>query len=172
MNIYDLTQYVNLDVDDTFDVTDIVRWFNKGIASFNLVPPLSKYPFAFVGDDSDVVPVAGMYPSHSTSPYVLGDQFMLSIMLPYITASVRSQESSLNEKQLFLQEYMMNARVYKTAINVPEIYMLVAGSASDLPDYQLGEGVYVADMSYNPFRGDWSNVTTALPEFTQETEEE
>lgn len=171
MNISDLAQYVNLEVDDTFPVEDIVRWFNKGVASFNLIPPISKYPFAFDGDDQDVPPVAGMYPAYSLTPYVLGDQFMLSIMLPYIASSVRSQESSLNEKQLFMQEYLTNARVYKSAINVPEQYLLVANSASDLAQYQLGENVYISDMSYAPFRGDWNTVTTSLPEFAQTPEE-
>ncbi len=44
MNIYDFTEYVNLDVDDTFTTDQVARFFNKGIANFNLIPPVTKFP--------------------------------------------------------------------------------------------------------------------------------
>ena len=37
--------YVNQDVDDTFTNEEIARWFNKAIANFNLIPPVTKFPF-------------------------------------------------------------------------------------------------------------------------------
>ena len=45
MNIYDLQTYVEQDVDDTFTTDEIARFFNKGIASFNLIPPVTKFPY-------------------------------------------------------------------------------------------------------------------------------
>ena len=45
MNIYDFAVYVNQDVDDTFTNEEIARFFNKGIANFNLIPPVTKFPF-------------------------------------------------------------------------------------------------------------------------------
>ena len=45
MNIYDFALYVNQDVDDTFTNEEIARFFNKGIANFNLIPPVTKFPF-------------------------------------------------------------------------------------------------------------------------------
>ena len=45
MNIYDFALYVNQDVDDTFTNEEIARFFNKGIANFNLIPPVTKFPY-------------------------------------------------------------------------------------------------------------------------------
>jgi hypothetical protein len=45
MNIYDFAIYVNQDVDDDFTTEEIARFFNKGIANFNLIPPVTKFPF-------------------------------------------------------------------------------------------------------------------------------
>ena len=45
MNIYDFTLYVNQDVDDTFTTEEVARFFNKGIATFNLIPPVTKFPY-------------------------------------------------------------------------------------------------------------------------------
>jgi len=43
MDIATLTTYVNQDVDDTFTAEQIVLWFNRGIAQYNLIPPLTTY---------------------------------------------------------------------------------------------------------------------------------
>ena len=45
MNIYDFAIYVNQDVDDDFTTEEVARFFNKGIANFNLIPPVTKFPF-------------------------------------------------------------------------------------------------------------------------------
>jgi len=166
MNIYDLTLYVNQDVDDTFEVEDIVRWFNKGIASYNLLSPITIYPMAVLDDDGNAWNGTGLYPSHSTTPYPLDDTFMLGVMLPFIASSVRGQESSIAEKQLFIQEYMMNARLFKNASNVPYDYLKIK-TARDLEKYQMGENVYVSDMSISPWAGDWGHNTTSIPEFKE-----
>jgi hypothetical protein len=172
MNIYELTNYVNQDVDDTFDVEDIVRWFNKAIASYNLLSPITTYPFAYYEDDEEGEnwDGTGKYPSHSFTEYPLDDTFMLGVILPFISASVRGQESSMGEKQMFLQEYMMNATKFKSASNVPAQYLKIQAS-TDLAKYQLGENVYVSDMSFAPFKGDWTTTTTTLPEFKEVDEE-
>jgi hypothetical protein len=170
MNIYELTNYVNQDVDDTFDVEDVVRWFNKGIATYNLLSPITVYPFAQLNDDGDAWDGTGFYPSHSTTDYPLDDTFMLGVILPFISASVRGQESSMGEKQMFLSEFMMNGTKFKSASNVPAEYLKIQASA-DLAKYQLGENVYVSDMSFAPFKGDWTTSTTTLPEFKEVDEE-
>jgi hypothetical protein len=166
MNIYDLTIDVNQDVDDTFEVEDIVRWFNKGIASYNLVSPITTYPMSILDDDGNSWNGTGLYPSHSTTDYPLDDTFMLGVILPFIASSVRGQESSINEKQLFMQEFMMNARLFKNASNVPYEYLKIK-SSRDLEKYQMGENVYVSDMSISPWAGDWGHNTTTLPEFKE-----
>jgi len=169
MNIYDLTLYVNQDVDDTFEVEDIVRWFNKGIASYNLISPVTTYPMAFLNDEEDVGDPwdgTGLYPAYTSTSYPLDDTFMLGVILPFIASSVRGQESSLSEKQLFIQEYMMNARLFKNASNVPYDYLKIK-TARDLEKYQMGENVYVSDMSISPWAGDWGHNTTSIPEFKE-----
>lgn len=169
MNIYDLTLYVNQDVDDTFEVEDIVRWFNKGIASYNLLSPITTYPMSFLNDEEDVGEPwdgTGQYPAYTSTDYPLDDTFMLGVMLPFISASVRGQESSITEKQIFLQEYMMNARLFKNASNVPYDYLRIK-TARDLEKYQMGENVYVSDMSISPWAGDWGHNTTTIPEFKE-----
>ena len=169
MNIYDLTLYVNQDVDDTFEVEDIVRWFNKAIASYNLVSPVTTYPMAFLNDEEDVGVAwngTAPYPAYTSTSYPLDDTFMLGVVLPFISASVRGQESSIGEKQMFLQEFMMNARLFKNASNVPYNYLKIK-TARDLEKYQMGENVYVSDMSISPWAGDWSHNTTSIPEFKE-----
>jgi hypothetical protein len=173
MNISDLTQYVNQDVDDTFQVEDIVRWFNKAIASYNLISPITTYPMSFLNGEESVNSVwngTGQYPAYTSSSYPLDDTFMLGVVLPFISASVRGQESSIGEKQMFLQEFMMNARLFKNASNVDEDYLKIQAS-KDLAKYQVGENVYVSDMSFAPFKNDWTSSTTQLPEFAEEDEE-
>lgn len=173
MNIYELTNYVNQDVDDTFEVEDIVRWFNKGIASYNLISPITTYPMSVLNEDvlQTWTLESGLpYPSHSATNYPLDDTFMLGVMLPFISSSVRGQESSLQEKQMFLSEFLENARKYKSASNVDEDYLKIQTS-KDLAKYQIGENVYVSDMSFAPFKNDWTSETTTLPEFKEEDEE-
>jgi hypothetical protein len=166
MNIYELTNYVNLDVDDTFEVEDIVRWFNKSIANYNLISPITTYPFAELNDDGDDWNGIGFYPSHSTTDYPLDDTFMLGVILPFISSAVRGQESSLGEKQMFMSEFVNNARLFKVASNVPYEYLKIKKSR-DLEKYQIGENVYVSDMSISPWAGDWAHNTTTLPEFKE-----
>jgi hypothetical protein len=84
---------------------------------------------------------------------------------------VRGQESSLGEKQMFLGEFMENGKKYKSSSNVDEDYLKIQTSL-DLAKYQLGENVYVSDMSFAPFKGDWTTETTTLPEFKEVDEEE
>jgi hypothetical protein len=108
----------------------------------------------------------GQYPSHSATDYPLDDTFMLGVILPFISSSVRGQESSLGEKQMFLQEYLANARLFKNASNVPYEYLKIKQSR-DLEKYQIGENVYVSDMSVSPWAGDWGHSTTTLPEFKE-----
>lgn len=169
MNIYDLTLYVNQDVDDTFEVENIVRFFNKAIASYNLLSPITTYPMSFLNDEEDVGVAwngTGQYPAYTSTSYPLDDTFMLGVVLPFISASVRGQESSLGEKQIFLQEYMINARLFKNASNVPYDYLKIK-TARDLEKYQMGENVYVSDMSISPWAGDWGHNTTTIPEFKE-----
>lgn len=164
MNIYDLTNYVNLDVDDTFTVAEIVSWFNKAIANFNLVEPMTKYPYAFVGDDEDIKPSPTAYPSHSATGYVLDDTILLGVILPFLIASVKSQESSLGERQTHLQDFVYNAQKIKAVLDIP-VEMLYSAKAQDVQGYKLADGVYVADMSYAPFSGDWGRGSSVIPEF-------
>jgi hypothetical protein len=119
-----------------------------------------------LNDDGDAWNGSGLYPSHSTTSYPLDDTFMLGVILPFISSSVRGQESSINEKQLFLQEYILNARLFKNASNVPYEYLKIKQSR-DLEKYQVGENVYVSDMSISPWAGDWGHNTTTLPEFKE-----
>lgn len=172
MNIYDLTVYVNQDVDDTFEVEDITRWFNKGIASYNLISPITTYPFSYYesdvqdGEEGAAWNGTGLYPSHSPTDYPLDDTFMLGVILPFISSAVRGQESSVNEKQLYLQEFMLNARLFKNASNVPYEYLKIKTSR-DLEKYQVGENVYISDMSVSPWAGDWGHNTTTMREFAE-----
>jgi hypothetical protein len=94
----------------------------------------------------------------------------LGVILPFISSSVRGQESSLNEKQMFLGEFMANAKTFKSGSNVPAEYLKIQ-SSTDLDKYQIGENVYVSDMSFAPFKNDWTSKTTKLPEFEEDEEE-
>lgn len=165
MNLIELTIYVNQDVDDTFEVEDITRWFNKAIASYNLLSPITTYPFVTIdGLSTDVGALAANI--YVDEEYPLDDNFMLGVMLPFIASSVRGQESSVNEKQLYLQEFMMNARLFKNASNVPYEYLKIK-TARDLEKYQVGENVYISDMSVSPWAGDWGHNTTTMREFAE-----
>jgi hypothetical protein len=143
MNIYDLTNYVNLDVDDVYEVDDIAKWFNKGIANYNLIPPLTQYPIIDLTDAS------------LEADYPLDDNFMLGIMLPFINNSIMAQDAALREKQLFFQEFMMNAREHKKIYPISNNY-LVDNVNTDLDNYRIGQNVFVSDMRYSPMQGEWA----------------
>lgn len=153
MNLYQLTEYVNLDVDDVYAVQDIIRWFNKGIANYNLIPPLTTYPSVATGEttDSDNNDKIDAY----EDDYPLDDNFMLGVMLPFINNSIMGQDASLNEKQMYLQEFMMNAREYKKTYAIPSNRLLDSVN-SNLDTYRIGQNVFVSDMRYSPMQGEWS----------------
>lgn len=175
MNIYDFTNYVNQDVDDTFDTEEIARWFNKAIANFNLIPPVTRYPFItmdveetagdeFVGDgpyntDATIDFDNGDDEVGAYSNYPLSKSFMLGVMLPYVISAVKGQEASITEKQLAMQEFMSNARTFKSALNIPKLY-LQNQQNTDLELYQLGENVYLTDFTTSPFAGDWKKASS------------
>lgn len=145
LNIYELAQYVNLDVDDSYGEDEIARWFNKGIASYNLIPPLTEYPFIDI-DDETISDIA--------DPYVFLDKnFMLGIMLPFISSAIRAQESAVMEKQEYYQEFLINATRYKMASNIDADLLL--NPVEDIAKYQIGENVYISDFDYAPFQSEW-----------------
>lgn len=144
MNLRTLTNYVNQDIDDTFTVQQISLWFNKGIAQYNLIPPLTLYPSVILG-------APGL---NENSEYPLDDTFMLGVMLPYIASSVRGSEAALNERQLHLQDFVQNATMFKRSIDIPLEYMRNKKN-EDLSIYEIGEGVFVSDFTRSPFGGEW-----------------
>lgn len=150
MNIQTLAEYVEQEVDDSFATEDVARWFNKGISQYNLIPPLTKYPYISIGQTATVD--NGLY--DETSEYPLDTTFMLGVMLPYISSSVKSSESALSEKQLFLQEFMMNATTFKRSIDVPLTWLLNQKN-TDLSNYEIGEGIFLSDFTRAPFAGQW-----------------
>jgi len=157
MQLQQLVPYVILDVDDSFSTLEITRWFNKGIAQYNLIPPVTTYPYVELdglSTDNDAV-AEKVYVDED---YPLDDTFMLGVMLPYINSSVRSQDSSLSEKQMFLSEFISAAQKYKPQSNVPLTY-LKDKKNTDLEIFQLGNNVYVSDMTRSPFTNSWSSHT-------------
>ncbi len=142
MNLYKFTQYVNLDVDDDFEVEDIVKWFNKGIANYNLIPPLTRYPI--------VEDIEEAY----EEDYPLDTTFLLGVMLPFVNGSIMSQESSVEEKAIFYNEFVVNARDYKNQ-NPIEFEFLLDNINQDLDDFRIGQNVFISDMRQAPFPGDW-----------------
>jgi hypothetical protein len=190
MNIYDFAIYVNLDVDDTFTNEEIARFFNKGIANFNLIPPVTKFPFINMnitdntgtlgqqfedGQTDTSYVVTGKENSHSgssfshntaydqeigaLSQYPLSMSFMLGVMLPFVTASVKGQESSITEKQIIMQEFMANARQFKSSLNIKTGYLVDGAGNAELSQYKLGENVYLTDFTQSPFAGDWKKAS-------------
>ena len=152
MNIQDLAEYVEQEVDDSFATVDVARWFNKGIAQYNLIPPLTKYPLISINQTA--TEENGLY--DVTTAYPLNETFMLGVMLPYISSSVRGSESALSEKQMFLQEFMMNATTFKRSIDVPNTWLLNTKN-DDLSAYEIGEGIYLSDFTRAPFAGQWQS---------------
>lgn len=173
MNIYDLSIYVNQEVDDTFTPREITVWFNKAIANYNLIPPVTKYPFVWIDNPTTPILERDEFTENEQdndykdadgklgylADYPMSENFMLAVMLPYIVSSVKSQESSITEKQLAMQEFLGNARTYKSMSNVP-LEFLVNQNNTDLGLYQLGENVYLTDFNTNPFAGDWRKASS------------
>ncbi len=158
MNLYEFTNYVNLDIDDVYGVEDIVKWFNKGVASYNIIPPLTKYP---------IVLSEAAY----ENTYPLDDNFMLAIMLPFVNSAIMSQTSAIDEKDNFYAEFLRNAREYKSHIPIENQY-IVDEFNLDLDNYRLGQNIFISDMRFSPFPGEWSKSTAYLKVTTSEEEEE
>lgn len=157
MNLINLRTYVNQDVDDTFTDVEITRWFNKGIAQYNLIPPLTTYPLIeLAGLSTDVDAVAAKI--YIDEDYPMTDTFLLGIMLPYIVSSVKGQEASVSERQLAMQDFMQNARMFKASTNVDVDYMLNQQN-TDLENFQLGENVYISDMRRSPVANNWQEAS-------------
>lgn len=148
MNLYDLTRYVNLDVDDSFTNEEVAQWYNRGVSQYNLIPPLTTYNTLNL-ETIDV---------NAEIDADLPNTFFLAIMVPFIVSMVKGQESSINERQISLQEFVSNGRMYKSAANIPSTKLLNQQN-TDLDVYQLGENVYISDMRLSPFQGDWSEAS-------------
>jgi hypothetical protein len=195
MNIYDFALYVNQDVDDTFTNEEIARFFNKGIANFNLIPPVTKFPFinmnlasssstdavnefdTNLNNTSYKVNVAeNTYNATANPPtfthnddydeeigafaqYPLSNNFMLGVMLPFVVSAVKGQESSITEKQLVMQEFMLNARQFKSSLNIKTGYLVDGEGNAELSQYKLGENVYLSDMTQSPMAGPWNKAS-------------
>jgi hypothetical protein len=179
MNIYDFSNYVNQDVDDTFSVEEIARWFNKAVANYNLIPPVTRYPFVTLNlavavgiDNVDEFVLGsenGDYYANSDdeeddevgayTDYPLSKNFMLAVMLPFVSSAVKAQESSVGEKQMYMQEFMINARTYKSISNIKPGYLRDGGQNLELSQYKLGENVYLTDFNQSPFAGDWKKAS-------------
>lgn len=154
MKIEDLRNYVELDVDDSFTDEEILRWFNKGIANYNLIEPLTEYPFV-VNNSSPSDPAENTY-YINTNYTPLDDNFMLGIMLPFIISAIKGQEFSMQEKQNYMQEFTRNARIYKLTHNIDAQYFLDKNNPQ-LDMYKLGDNVYIGDFTKSPMSGEWSN---------------
>ena len=184
MNLYTFTQYVNQDVDDTFTDEEVARFFNKGIANFNLIPPVTKFPtinMAIVDTDSlnndytyKVTDEKNTYNTTTNSfvststydeeigafqDYPLSNSFMLAVMLPYVVSAVRGQESSVQERQVFMQEFMRNAMQFKSSLNIKTGYLVDGEGNRELSQYKLGENVYISDMTQAPMAGPWNRAS-------------
>jgi len=157
MDIATLTTYVNQDVDDTFTAEQIVLWFNRGIAQYNLIPPLTTYKSVNGRNRTNNDAATDYYLDDDY--YSFSDSFMLGIMLPYLVSGVKLQEASIQERQIALQEFLQNARMWKASTNIAHADMLNQQN-SDIGIYQLGENVYVSDMTRSPVSGIWQKQTT------------
>ena len=157
MDIATLTTYVNQDVDDTFTAEQIVLWFNRGIAQYNLIPPLTTYKSVNGRNRTNNDAATDYYLDDDY--YSFSDSFMLGIMLPYLVSGVKLQEASIQERQIALQEFLQNARMWKASTNIAHADMLNQQN-SDIGIFQLGENVYVSDMTRSPVSGIWQKQTT------------
>lgn len=150
MNIQEFAEYVEQQIDDSFATNDIARWFNTGISQYNLLPPLTTYPYISLGQiattENGLLDVTTNYP--------LADTFMLGVMLPYVSSTIKGSESALNEKQLFLQDFRINASTFKRNIDIPFAFLLNKKN-DDLSIYEIGEGIFLSDFTKAPFAGQW-----------------
>lgn len=175
MTIYDLTIYVNQDADDTFSFQEVARWFNKAISNYNLIPPVTRYPFVTVdnyttANDNEFLENGNFNEDAvfdldndddeigAGSDYPLPKTFMLGIILPFIVSSSKGAESSLQERQIYLQDFMMNARQFKAVSNIEHKFMFNRRN-EDIGQYELGENVFISDMRYSPFSDNWGKST-------------
>lgn len=169
MNIYEFTQYVNLDIDDSYTVIEVAQWVNKGIANYNLIPPLTKYRLIAIdpaGVDANEDGLIDIYQEDVD----LTDNFLLGIMLPFVTASIKSSEASVQEKQIMMQEFMRNAREYKLNNPIPPDRR-VDNRNPDLENYKLGENVFLSRFDTAPFQAEWSGPSV-YDEFVTNDEDE
>lgn len=166
MNIVTLTAYVNQEVDDTYSVQEITRWFNKGIASYNLLPPLTKYPI--VQFPTPANQETGVF--YESTQYPLDENFMLGVMLPFLVASVRSSESSVQERQLHMQDFLQNSMLFKRNIDIPFEFMRNQKN-EDLSNFEIGEGVFLGDFTRSPFAGEWQQPSIFSEIVAEEDEE-
>jgi hypothetical protein len=150
MNLQTLAEYVEQEVDDSFATVDIARWFNKGISQYNLLPPLTKYPLISINQIA--TEENGLY--DETTPYPLDETFMLGVMLPFVSSSIRGSEAAIQERQLHFQDFLANATTYKRSIDVPFTWLLNQKN-EDLSNFEIGEGVFLADFTRSPFAGEW-----------------
>lgn len=157
MDIATLTTYVNQDVDDIFTAEQIVLWFNRGIAQYNLIPPLTTYKSVNGRNRTNSDAETDYYLDDDY--YSFSDSFMLGIMLPYLVSGVKLQEASIQERQIALQEFLQNARMWKASTNIAHADMLNQQN-SDIGIFQLGENVYLSDMTRSPVSGIWQKQTT------------
>lgn len=157
MDIATLTTYVNQDVDDIFTAEQIVLWFNRGIAQYNLIPPLTTYKSVNGRNRTNGDATTDYFLDDDY--YSFSDSFMLGIMLPYLVSGVKLQEASIQERQIALQEFLQNARMWKASTNIAHADMLNQQN-SDIGIFQLGENVYLSDMTRSPVSGIWQKQTT------------
>lgn len=154
MNIERLREYVELDTDDVFSDKEIGLWFNKGIANYNLIEPLTQYPMVQIVEVEPQDPGDNFYYSTDYTP--LDQTFMLGIMLPFIVSAVKGQEFANIEKEDYYEEFVRNARTFKLTHPIPTQYLL-DDKNPNLGLYQLGDNVFLSDMTRSPMSGTWSN---------------
>lgn len=169
MNVQNLREYVELDTDDVFSDKEIGLWFNKGIANYNLIEPLTKYPMIEIVETIPQNPAENTF--YYTSDYTpLNNTFMLGIILPFIVSAVKGQEFANLEKEDYYEEFIKNSRTYKLTNSIPSEYLLDQKD-TNLELYQLGANVFVSDMTRSPMSGTWANPSL-YQEIILEDEEE
>jgi hypothetical protein len=94
---------------------------------------------------------------------------MLGVMLPFIASAIRGSESALQERQLFLSDFIQNAMTYKRSIDVPFSFLLNKKN-TDLSNFEIGEGVFLGDFTRSPFAGEWQRPSL-FSEIVAEEEE-
>ena len=166
MNLQTLAEYVEQEVDDSFSTADITRWFNKGISQYNLLPPLTTYPLVVINQIA--TEENGLY--DETTPYPLPDTFMLAVMLPFISSSIRGSEAAITERQLHFQDFLANATTFKRSIDVPFNFLLNKKN-DDLSNFEIGEGVFLGDFTRSPFAGEWQRPSLFKEIVASEDEE-